>query len=296
MRVTLLIITLVMFSMTAGAGEPEAMALPDVNRLHVVLMGGINKDPEEIRSKDRAMLRLVRYFADTVGVPPGQLHVLAARDSFVTSATGESTADTVRATLAQLASLTTEDRLLIYYTGQANLVGESLRLNLPGPDLTHTEFAEALAPLHPGLMIVVLDCPGAGMAAKPLAAPDRVLIFSARSDQPTSTRFSDYFVPALEDLESDINGDGSISLLEAFQRTAQQLDALFRDQSLLKSENALLEDNGDGVPSQQPWTFAEDGNDGAAASALRLDNWSVMRGETAEAELSPAALARGDAP
>ena len=276
MRAVLL--TILVMTLGAAAQEPAAAPVPDPGRLHVVLVGGINKDPEEIRSKDRAMLRLSRYFADTVGVPAERLHVLVAKDSYVTTATGESTADAVRATLAQLAGLSGEDRLVVYYTGQANLVGDSLRLNLPGPDLTHTELAEALAPLHPGLMVVILDCPGAGVAAKPLAAPNRVLVLSARSDQPTSTRFSDYFVAALEETESDFDSDGSVTLLEAFQRTAQQLDALFREQSLLKSENALLEDNGDGVPSQQPWTFTEEGKDGVVASTLRLDSWRTSAG------------------
>lgn len=289
MRAVLL--TILVMTVGVAAQEPPAGPPPGAERLHVVLVGGINKDPEEIRSKDRAMLRLSRYFADTVGVPAERLNVLAARGSYVTTATGESTADGVRATLAQLADLSGEDRLVVYYTGQANLVGDSLRLNLPGPDLTHTELADALAPLHPGLMVVILDCPGAGTAAKPLAAPNRVLVLSARSDQPTSTRFSDYFVTALEDPESDIDGDGSVTVLEVFQRTAQQIDSLFREQSLLKSENALLEDNGDGVPSQQPWNFAEEHNDGAVASTLRLETWSA-HAVTAEAPVP----AQGDTP
>ncbi|MCC6487975.1 MAG: hypothetical protein IT364_10790, partial [Candidatus Hydrogenedentes bacterium] len=189
-----MLLTILAMTLGGAAQEPAAAPVPDAGRLHVVLVGGVNKDPEEVRSKDRAMLRLSRYFADTVGVPAERLHVLAAKDSYVTTATGESTAEGVRATLGQLSSLSAEDRLIVYYTGQANLVGDSLRLNLPGPDLTHTELTEALAPLHPGLMVLILDCPGAGMAAKPLAAPNRVLVLSARSDQPTSTRFSDYFV------------------------------------------------------------------------------------------------------
>jgi hypothetical protein len=110
--------------------------------------------------------------------------------------------------------------------------------------------AEILAPLQPGLMTLVLDCPGAGLATETLAGPGRILLFSARSDQPTSTRFSDYFVPALDDPESDVNGDGAVTLLEVFQRTVQQIDAMFREQNLMKSENALLEDNGDATPSR----------------------------------------------
>jgi hypothetical protein len=253
----------------------EAIEGFDADHLHVVLIGGINRDPEETRSKDRALLRLSRHFSDRVGVEPGNLAVLAAPDSFVSSATATSTADSIRSTFAGLHSLTKEDRIVIYYAGQANIVGERLRLNLPGPDLTDTELAEILAPLQPGLMTLVLDCPGAGLATETLAGPGRILLFSARSDQPTSTRFSDYFVPALDDPESDVNGDGAVTLLEVFQRTVQQIDAMFREQNLMKSENALLEDNGDATPSQQPWSYAEKGNDGAVAATIAVETWDV---------------------
>lgn len=290
MRITLLrATTLLMIGMTSTAAElpnspsandssssvVQAIERPDASRLHVVLIGGINKDPEEIRSKDRTVLRLARHFSQRVGVRPQHLDVLAAPDSFVSSATATSTAESIRSTVAGLKSLSVEDRLVVYYVGQANIVGEELRLNLPGEDLTHTEFTKLLAPLKPGLMIVVLDCPGAGLAAESLAEEDRILVFGARSDQPVSTRFSDYFVPALDDPKSDINDDGTITLLEAFQRTVQQIDALFRDQDLMKSESALLEDNGDATPSQQPWTYAESGNDGAVAATIAVDTWDV---------------------
>jgi hypothetical protein len=271
----------------------EAIDGPDVSRLHVVLIGGINKDPEEIRSKDRAILRLARHFEQRVGVESGNLTILAAPDSFVRSATGESTADSIRAVFSDLHALTEDDRLVIYYTGQANIVGDRLRLNLPGPDLAHTELAEALTPIHPGLMILVLDCPGAGMAAESLAAPNRILVFSARSDQPVSTRFSDYFVPAFDNPESDVNDDGTVTLLEVFQHTVRQIDALFRDQDLMKSENALLEDDGDGTPSQQPWAFAEHGNDGAVAATVAVDAWNLCYNSDQAVHQSPPSTEAG---
>ena len=254
---------------------PPVERVADVSQLHVVLIDGINKDPEEIRSKDRNVQRLAQHFRNA-GVPGPQLHVLAPADSFVADATGPSDAATIRATLTALRGLGPTDRLVLYYTGQANLVGDQLRFNVPGPDFTHSDLAAMLADLHPGLLVVILDSPGAGIAAKVIAAPNRILVFGARSDQPTSTRFSDYFVPALDDPESDENGDGRISMVEAFQRTVHQIDNLFRDQSLMKSETALLDDNGDGEPTQRPWMHATEGNDGAVASNLMLDCWNLI--------------------
>ncbi len=70
----------------------------------------------------------------------------------------------------------------------------------------------------------------------------------------------------LADPASDGNQDGVVSLLEAFQYACQEIDRVYREQDLLKSESAVLEDDGDGIPSQQPWRFQETGNDGARAS------------------------------
>ena len=174
------------------------------------------------------------------------------------------------------------DRLIFYYAGQANIVGDTLRFNLPGPDMTHEQLAQWLdeamvkvdhnrrSPADPNASanghLLILDCPGAGLALQALCRPDRIVICSARSDQPYSTRFSDFFVPALSQTSTDINGDGKISLLEAFQTAVGQTDAMYQDNKLIKTENALLDDDGDGVPSQQPWRFEQIGTDGQAAS------------------------------
>jgi hypothetical protein len=150
-------------------------------------------------------------------------------------------------------------------------VRDTLRLNLPGPDLTHDELATALMPLQQSPTLLILDCPAAGMAVKSLHRPGWVVLAAARSDQPHSPRFSDYFVPALEERLGDIDADGRTSILEAFQWTAQQLDTLYRDQKLMKSETPLLEDDGDGTPSQSPWRYATTGKDGQHAAQWYVD-------------------------
>ena len=103
-----------------------------------------------------------------------------------------------------------------------------------------------------------------------MTGPGRIAIFGARSDQPYSTRFSEYFVPALVDITADTNGDSNISLLEAFTLASMQLDDLYRLQDLLKTENPVLDDDGDGIPSQQPWRYEQEENDGLAASKFFL--------------------------
>jgi hypothetical protein len=116
----------------------------------------------------------------------------------------------------------------------------------------------------------VLDCPGAGIAIKALTGENRIIIGACTDEQRYSTRFSKYFVPALTDLQTDTDGDGKISVLEAFTSTARQLDDSYRRRDLVQTETPILEDNADGVPSLQPWRYREDNVDGLAASMCFL--------------------------
>lgn len=247
----------------AGAPQPTVMK--------VLIVSGINKDPEERQAKDRAVLGMRRFFAEQAGVAPQNLHVLVGPNSFVADPSGSSTAENVRAALAQLASeVKPSDRFVFYYTGQANIVGEKLRFNVPGPDFTQEDLTVWLAEVKADTRIVILDCPGGGLAVKPLSRKGTMVICGARSDQMYSPQFSKYFVPALTENGSDEDKDGKISLLEAFRRTAEQVDAFYRERDLVKTENPILDDNGDGVPSQQPWQYEKPTEDGWEAARTFL--------------------------
>ena len=269
--------------------EPNSPAPVIPGKNYVIVVAGINKDPDERQRKTRTVMRLHRYFTEHMKLESKQLKLLIDRDSFVPLPGEASTAPNLRGALQQLSRrIRPADRLIFYYVGQANIVGEQLRFNLPGPDITHLDLGQWLDEVIPptyiestdgrdpnsgdlGEHVIIIDCPGAGLALDVLRGANRIVVCGARSDQPYSTRFSDFFVPALSEPLNDVDTDGRISLLEAFQAAVKQTDELYLEEDLLKTETALLDDNGDGVPSQQPWRFREDGNDGRAAAACFLD-------------------------
>ncbi|UCE46563.1 MAG: hypothetical protein JSW47_13175, partial [Phycisphaerales bacterium] len=90
--------------------------------------------------------------------------------------------------------------------------------------------------------------------------------------QPYSTRFSEYFVPALAGIQSDSDHDGKISLLEAFTSASKKLDDFYRRMGLLKTETPVMDDNGDGQASDQPWKHEQNRSDGLAASRFFLSS------------------------
>jgi hypothetical protein len=268
MRKLIIIILLICAGETASAkaSVTEQAAGPST-KTYALIVSGINKDPGGQRVKDEAVTKLRRFFLNNAKVEPNQLDVLVDRNSVAGKNSKISTAKNLKITMESLAQIVKpEDRFVFYYVGQANVVADKLRLNLPGEDVTHVQPAEWVSRIKADSILIVLDCPGAALAAKSMAGRGRIVICACKTEQHNSTQFSRYFVPALTDNKSDTNTDGKISLLEAFTSASKQLDDLYRRQQLFKTETPLLEDNGDGLPSPQPWRYKLDGKDGFVAS------------------------------
>ena len=239
--------------------------------MYAIIVGGINKDPEQRQAHDKAVITLRKMLLEEVNVAPERIKVLVDITSFARKNAQVSNAENIRKAIADMSkAVKPNDRFIFYYVGQANVVSSKLRLNLPGKDITHIQLDGQLKKIKPALMLIVLDCPGAGLAVKSMTADNRIIVCACRSDQPYSPRFSEYFLPALVDKTADTDGDEKISLLEAFTQTSKNIFQLYEKQNLLKTETPLLEDDGDGIPSQQPWQYKTDKNDGLAASKLFL--------------------------
>ncbi len=255
---------------TASPTEALSPAPKPFKPSRVLLISGITKDPDQQQAQDRAITQLLETLTSRMEVSSTQITTLVDKSSLVTGASGESTRERIKAAVAKLAKAGPDEQVLFYYAGEANAVGGALRLNIPGADITHEELAEWFRPLKASCFLAVLDVPRAGYFTKPMAGQGRIIIASSRLDQPYRTMFSEYFVSAWADPASDRNADGWVTLTEAFQTAGEQIDEAYRNQDLMKTENALLDDDGDGVPSQAPWRYAERGGDGAVSAMCGL--------------------------
>lgn len=233
---------------------------------YAVLLSGLNGAPEEQQRKSRALLQLERALR-TAGVPDQNIVILADAPSLVAGL--KATAENLEQAIEALAERATPDStVLFFFAGQTNIVNDIVRVNLPGHDVTHLELAQWLNKVRAGRFLLVFDCPCAGVFTEPLTGPGRIILCAARADQPYSTRFSDFFLPAWTSPVADYDNDGLVSVLEAFQYASLQIEALYDQSDLRKTEIPLLEDNGDGVPSQRPWAFVSDAQDGEASRRL----------------------------
>ena len=256
----------------AGAAGVERKSKPaETKNTYALIICGINKDPKERLAKHKAVTNLRSFFLNNAKLKPARLSVLVADNSFIVKGSKISDAENLKKTIKNLAAkVQSEDRFIFYYAGQANIVAGKLRLNLPGEDITHEQLVEWINQIRASSMLLVLDCPGAGMAVKALTGQGRIVIGACTAEQHYSTRFSEYFVPSLLDSKSDTDGDGKVSLLEAFTFASKQLDDWYFSRLFLKTEIPVLEDNSDGFPSQQPWRYKQGNTDGREASKFFL--------------------------
>ena len=262
MRILIIAIILAIACKTAVGGNT-----------HALIVTGINKDAKDRQTKDKAVMDFRNFLLNKASIKRDRLAVLANSRSLVRKPSDVSTAKNLKDQMdAFAAAMDTEDRFVFYYVGQANIVADELRFNLPGTDITHAQLAEWLSRLKASSTLIVLDCPGAGLAVKALAGQGRIVIAGCTAKQNYSTRFSQHFVPALSENESDTDNDGKVSLLEAFTSASKQVDDFYRGIGLLKTETPVLDDNGDGVASDKPWRFKQDRTDGAAASKFFLSS------------------------
>jgi len=258
---------LVMVSIASIAMPTTAPPSPPPGDTYAMIVSGIGKDPEDRLARDQIVRDLSSYLLEKALVRPDRLTVLVPGADAVGSSTADRVAETIRVYASAMAPA---DRFVLYYAGQANAIGESLRLNLPGADITQGDLAKWLAGLKAGVQLVVLDCPYAAVAARALARPGRVIVLASAAEQAHATRFGLHFVPALARAQSDTDRDGRVSALEAFVAAAREIETWYQDRQLLPTETASIEDNGDGRPSERPWRYEQDGDDGRLAAGLVL--------------------------
>jgi hypothetical protein len=266
-KIAIFLLIMCGYMLVDAPGAEPVLEPNQSGKTYVLIVSGINKDPKDRVAKNKAVTDLNRFFLDNAVVIPERLKILVDSKSTTLKGSGISTAENLKEQMERLAaSVNSNDRFIFYYTGQANVVTDTLRLNLPGPDITHKQLTELVNTIKASSMLIVLDCPGAGLAVKSLTGQGRIIIGACTAEQHYSTKFSEFFVPALIDEGSDTDGNGRISLLEAFTSASKRIDDFYRVQSLLTTETPVLEDNADGTASRQPWRYEQNNTDGLAAS------------------------------
>lgn len=143
--------------------------------------------------------------------------------------------------------------LWLVLIGHGTFDGRSAKFNLPGPDLSATELAQWLKPIHKPITIINTASASAPFI-NALSAPQRIIMTATKSGyEQNYTHFGQYLAEAITDTHADLDKDGQTSLLEAFLTAAKRLGQFYQAQGRIATEHPLLDDNADGLGTSHKW-------------------------------------------
>ena len=230
MRATILI-TLTLFAGLANADVPEPAKRGDL-----ILIQGSPGEPQYAEIFSRWCERWKK------AAERGQLKV--------TLISPESAGDGQKEQfLKQLALQRTASPLPLWVVmiGHGTFDGRTAKFNLTGPDLSARELNEALAEV--ARLSIVVNCSSSSAPfIEKLSQENRIVVTSTRSgEQVNFSRFGEFFSEAIGSLDADLDKDRQTSLLEAFLSASRQTTEYYEAEGLIPTENALIDDNGDGT-------------------------------------------------
>jgi hypothetical protein len=263
-------------ALLAAAGLSVALGTAGASRAETLLLVAAGLGGEE--SYSEAFLAAALELEDAAlaaGVPRERVWLLAEdpeRDPERVRA--KSTQENLLAALREMASTSEEgDDLWLVLIGHGSLRDGQSSVNLPGPDLTDAELAAALTGLAGRRLVVVNAASASGGFVGTLSGPQRVIVTATKSAaQRNETQFATHFVDGLAGSDADADRDGHVSVLEAFHYAQREVERHYESAQLLRTEHALLDDDGDGEGSLDPQLLGGEGasKDGLLAAQIWL--------------------------
>jgi hypothetical protein len=207
--------------------------------------------------------------SEKVGIDRGQVTYLGDAKVGGARVSGPATKEQIGKAFAALATAAAPDDVVyVVLLGHGNYDGSAARFNLPGPDITASEFNVLLRKVPSRNVVFVNTASSSGPFVEDLSGPGRTIITATRSGaEQYTTLFGGYFVEAFSAEAADADKNKRVSMLEAFLYAKGEVTRAYEREGLLATEHATLDDNGDKKASQDP---TPTGAEGKVAAALSL--------------------------
>jgi hypothetical protein len=258
-------------TITALLAPAARLSAQAIGSTHLLIITGVSGEPRIGTQWHGMAMALQAAASQRFAIPAANVIVLAedsTRDA--PRVTGRSTKATIERVLGTLArSLTAADRLLVIVIAHGSSLSGEARVNLPGPDMTPSDFARVLGPATQPTIAFVQTGSASGEFATALAGPRRIVITATKSArEQNETIFPGPFVRALTTDAGDADKDGRVSLLEAFTYAQHEVEQVFTQGNLLATEHALLSDGAEGGRARSFQLATSASASGGAQSAI----------------------------
>ena len=258
----------------------------------LLVIVGLSGDPEHGALFHKWGTALVDSSAK-VGIESGQVTYLGDAKAGGPRVSGPATKEQITQAFAAFAKAAgPDDVLYVVLLGHGNYDGTAARFNLPGPDITASEFNTLLRKVPSRNVVFVNTASSSGPFVEDLSGPGRTIITATRSGaEQYTTLFGGYFVEAFSAEAADADKNKRVSMLEAFLYAKGEVTRAYEREGLLATEHATLDDNGDKKGSQDP---TPTGAEGKVAAALSLGSAADAAPLPADPKLRALILERRD--
>ena len=163
-----------------------------------------------------------------------------------------------------LSTLQTEvdagDQLSLFMIGHGSGTFGDAKFNNVGPDMTGADLASMLAGFTEQDIVIINTTSASFEFSRELSALGRVVVSATRSpSERYDPIFAGYMIAGLQDHTADLDRNGRVSILELFNYASGRVAGWYDEQGRLATENAVLDDTGDGLFSREPGATQADG-------------------------------------
>ena len=253
----------------------------------MLVITGVSGDEEHAKAFGSWATTLMDAAKTHDGVPDANITYLSEKPA---QATGRSTKENVEKAVDRIAAAATpNDTVVIVLIGHGSFDGRTAAFNLPGPDLTVADWARLLGRLAASHVVFVNTSSASGAFLPEVAAPGRTVITATKTGgEKNETRFAEFFVEAFSAPSADLDRNGRVSILEAFNYANAKVVTAYEQGGFLRSEHATLEDGAAGTLAASLFL----GSGGSAAGRYDLSDPAIraLVGERDAIERQIAAL------
>ncbi len=238
---------------------------------YAVIVAGAASEEQYKQQMDRWALHLhdiltedYRYEADQIVLLMDQVNPEDARIS------GSSRGENIKGALRELKEvLNPGDQLFIFLLGHGTSNEETAKFVISGADITAQDMAAILETFSEQDIVLVNATSSSYPFCVLLSGPGRVIVSATRAQaEKYDTIFAEFFIAALDGHTGDRDKNRRVSIWEAFRFASQKVEKWYADQNRIPVEHAVLDDNGDGIFSDDP---KPPENDGMLAQIAYLD-------------------------
>jgi hypothetical protein len=240
------VVAIVMLASDGAACGPEAQPAGISRALIVIGLPGDEKH-------EKLFAETARRWRDALSKSLDfEVTVLFGRSGRPQLAEVGATRESVEGAVADLKkSLRAEDGLWVLFLGHGDYDGERASFHLPGRDLHADDLGKLFAGIKCREQVFWMTHSASSPFLKPLSAKGRIVVTAtAAEEENNETEFPQALATVLEGL--DAMKDAKVSVLDLYRRMVAEVEARFAADKRVPTEHAQLDDNGDGVGTEEP--------------------------------------------